>query len=187
MKILKENFFFLENIGILILFRMRPITFVYIQLFPKNYDLKKETKKFQPQILLKFINQSFFQKNRSRTIKNRLLHWILKRISQFYSRNLGHTKLIFSFFIDYVSVNNKWTVIARKVIIFRKYRYFNSLSNATYPILTHRAVLEKLPFEKKVTKILTLNVTEIYGPIILPKELDRELSKIYLYKEFWSD
>ena len=33
-------------------------------------------------------------------------------------------------------------------------------------------------------KILTLNISEIYGPIILPKELDRILSKIYLYKEF---
>ena len=53
--------------------------------------------------------------------------------------------------------------------------------------LIHGAVLEKLLFEKKVKKILTSNISEIDGQIILPKELDRELSKIYLYKEFWSD
>ena len=63
---------------------------------------------------------------------------------------------------------------------FRKSRYFNSLSNAIHPIQIHRAVLKKLRFEKKVKKILTSNISEIYGPIILPKELDRDLSKIYL-------
>ena len=64
------------------------------------------------------------------------------------------------------------------MIYFRKYKYFHSLLNATYPIQMHRAVLEKIRFEKKDTKILTSNISEIYGPIILPKELDRELSKI---------
>ena len=34
--------------------------------------------------------------------------------------------------------------------------------------------------KKKVKQILTSNISEIYGPIILPKELDRELSKIHL-------
>ena len=53
--------------------------------------------------------------------------------------------------------------------------------------LIHRAVLEKLRFKKKVIKILSSNISEIYGPIILPKELDQELSKIYLHKEFWKD
>ena len=60
----------------------------------------------------------------------------------------------------------------------RKYRYFNSLLNATYPIQIHRAVLEIFRFEKKDKKILTSNNSEIYAPIIFPKELDRELSKI---------
>ena len=50
--------------------------------------------------------------------------------------------------------------------------------------LIYRAVFEKLRFEKKAKKILTSNIFEIYGPIILPKELDREISKTYLYKEF---
>ena len=36
----------------------------------------------------------------------------------------------------------------------------------------------------KVKKNLTSNISEIYGLIILPKELDRELTKIYLYTEF---
>ena len=75
-------------------------------------------------------------------------------------------------------------MIARILIFFRKYKYFNSPSNATHPILIHRAFLEKLGFEKKVNKFLTSNISEIYGPIIFPKELDPELSKIYIYKEF---
>ena len=50
--------------------------------------------------------------------------------------------------------------------------------------LIHRAVLKKLRFEKGSNKILTSNIFEIYGPIILPKELSGELSIIYLYKEF---
>ena len=52
----------------------------------------------------------------------------------------------FSFFRFYVFVNNKRTVIGQ--IFFRKYRYFNSLSNAIHPIQIHRVVLEKLRFEK---------------------------------------
>ena len=39
----------------------------------------------------------------------------------------------------------------------------------------------------KGCKILTSNISGIYGPIILPKEGGRELSKIYLYEEFQSD
>ena len=38
-----------------------------------------------------------------------------------------------------------------------------------------------------VIQILTVNISEIYRPITLPSEIDRELSNIYLYKEFWSD
>ena len=53
--------------------------------------------------------------------------------------------------------------------ILRLHRY------ATHPILIHRAVLEKLRFEKKVKKFLTSNISEIYEPIILPKEHDRDL------------
>ena len=51
--------------------------------------------------------------------------------------------------------------------------------------LTHRAVLEKLRFKKKKSyKNFNLKNTEIYGPIILPKEVDQEPFKIYLHKEF---
>ena len=53
-----------------------------------------------------------------------------------------------------------------------------------HPVQIHKAVLEELRFEKKVKKILTSNICEIYGPIILPKKLDRELYKIYLNKKF---
>ena len=81
-----------------------------------------------------------------------------------------HTSLFFSFFNVYVFINNKRTVIAKKIFFFRKYRYLNSLSNATYPIKIHRAVYKKLRFEKKVTKILTSNISEIYGPIMYSAE-----------------
>ena len=62
----------------------------------------------------------------------------------------------FSFFGIYVFVNNKITVITRKVFFLRKYRHFNSLSNATHPIHIRRAVLEKLQFEKKSEKNFNL-------------------------------
>ena len=41
--------------------------------------------------------------------------------------------------------------------------------------------------KKKVKKILTSNISEIYGSILLPKELTRLVYKIYLKKEFQSD
>ena len=64
------------------------------------------------------------------------------------------------------------------------YGYFYSLLNDTYPVQIHKAVLKKLRFEKEVKKILTLNISEIYGPIILLKELDRELPYISSRKNF---
>ena len=77
--------------------------------------------------------------------------------------------IFFSFFRFYVLVNNKITVIARKLISFRKYRYFNSRSNAIHPIQVHKAVLEKLRFDKKEKKILTSNISEIDESILCPK------------------
>ena len=55
------------------------------------------------------------------------------------------------------------------------------------PILIHRAVLEKLQCENKVKKILTSNISEIYGSILWRKELSRLVYKMYLYKKFESD
>ena len=42
----------------------------------------------------------------------------------------------------------------------------------------------KMTIWKKVKEISTSYIFEIDGWIILPTELDRELSKIYLHKEF---
>ena len=67
---------------------------------------------------------------------------------------IRHSKVIFAFFNVYVFLNNKRTVIAKKIFFFRKYRYLNSLSNATHPIQIRRAVFEKLRFEKKSMNIL---------------------------------
>ena len=94
---------------------------------------------------------------------------------------VGHNKLIFfifqclltknityddCMFNVYVFINNKRSVIATKIIFFRKYRYLSSLPNATHPIQIHGAVLNKLRFEKKVKKILTSNISEIHGTIM---------------------
>ena len=67
----------------------------------------------------------------------------------FESRNRWMYETHFIHFQVLHFVNKKRTVIARKLIICRKYRYFNSLLNATNPIQIHKAVLEKLRFEKK--------------------------------------
>ena len=69
----------------------------------------------------------------------------------------------FSFFNVDVFVNNKRTMIAGKIIFFRKYRYLNSLLNATHPIKIHRAVLNKLQFEKKNLKEISKRLSQFYS------------------------
>ena len=60
--------------------------------------------------------------------------------------------------------------------------------NATHPIQIHyTVVVKKLRFGKKVKKMLTSNISEIYGSNLLPKELTRLVYKIYRYKKFHSD
>ena len=44
--VIAKNIFIMENIDILILFRMLPIRFRYIEPFSRNYDLKIRLKKF---------------------------------------------------------------------------------------------------------------------------------------------
>ena len=127
------------------------------------------------------MGQSFCQNNSTGNYQNPPLRGILKRLSQFLLPQwLDIRNSFFSFFNVYVFINNKRTIIARDIFFFRKYRYLNSLSNATHPIQIHRTVLEKLPFEKKLKKTLTSNISEIYGSILLPKELNRLGYKIYL-------
>ena len=59
----------------------------------------------------------FAQRIRTRAIQNLPPQGIMKRLRQFYSRNRSTYKThFFSFFRFYVFVNNKITVIARKVI-----------------------------------------------------------------------
>ena len=99
------------------------------------------------------MDQSFCPKNSIKSYPNLPPQGILKRLRKFYTRNHWiYITHFFSFLRFYVFVNKKKTVVARKVFFYRKYRYFNSLSNATHPIQIHRAVLEKLPFEKKKCK-----------------------------------
>ena len=125
-------------------------------------------KKFLTLNISKIIDQSFCQRTQPKTTypksTSRRSFKAIKSI--FTTALVRHTKLIFSFFNVYFIINNKRTMIARKIIL-RKCRYLNSLSNAAHPIQIHRAVLEKLRFEKEVKKILTSNISEIYWLIVL--------------------
>ena len=56
--------------------------------------------------------------------------------------------------------------------IYIIYKLSINLLNPTHSIQIHHTVVKKLRFEKKVKKMLTSNISEIYGPIILPKEFD---------------
>ena len=85
-----------------------------------------------------------------------------------------------------IHIHNIYMGTSTVLLTFENYFFYvlNICILILFRIQIHRAVFEKLRFEKKHKKILTLNISEIYGPIILPKELDRELSKIYIDKEF---
>ena len=53
-------------------------------------------------------------------------------------------------------------MIARQFFLFRKYRYFNSLSDATHPIRIHTAVLEKLSIPNQFYKVWLKTLLEIW-------------------------
>ena len=83
-----------------------------------------------------------------------------------------------------------WLCKKRKFSISNILTHVLSISHTKLSMnleLIHRPFLENITIWKKVKKIWTLNISEIYGQIILPKEIHQKLSKIYLYKEFWSD
>ena len=96
--IARKLIFFLENIGILILFRMLHIRFRYIEklrfekklkklTISRNYDLKKRLKKFNLKYLSNLWTNHFAQRTRPRAIKNLPPQGILKRLRKFYSLN----------------------------------------------------------------------------------------------------
>ena len=171
--VIAKQFFFLENINILILFQMLPIPFRYIEPFSKNtliIHTKKPRKILTSIISLKFMNQS--KGTRPRTMSNLPLQWILKRIKQFYSLNGWNIRNI-SFFIFhfYVFVNNKRTVIARKLI------FLENIDN----LILFRMVCIPFRYIKPFSrnKPLTSNISEIHGSILLTKELTRLVYNIY--------
>ena len=128
------------------------IPFEYIEHYSKNYDLKR-LKIFWPQISLKFMDQSFCPHNSTEDYPKSTSTRNFEAIKSIFTpAMIRHSKLIFAFFNVYVFLNNKRTVIAKKIILFRKYRYLNSLSHATHPIQIRRAVFENLRFEKKRLK-----------------------------------
>ena len=108
---------------------------IHQAVFEKLWFEKISLKNFNLKYLQNSWTNHFSQRTRPRTIQNLPPQGILKRLRQFYSRNRWTYKThFFSFFRFYVFVNNEITVIARKVIFVRKYRYFNSLSNEIHPI-----------------------------------------------------
>ena len=129
---------------------------------------------------LKLWTNHFAFRTRPRAIQHLPLQRISKRLSQLYSRHRWTYKTHFySFFNVYVFVNYKRTAIARTfflenigiLILFQmlpiRFRYIYLFSR-------------NYDLKDRLQKILTSNISEIYGPIILPKKLDRELCKIYL-------
>ena len=90
--------FFLENIGIWILFRRPPTSFRYIEPFSRNYDFRKGKKNFNLKYLWNSWANHFAQRTRPINIKNLPLQTIWKRLSEFYSRNRWTYKTNFSFF-----------------------------------------------------------------------------------------
>ena len=118
-----------------------------------------------------------------RAIQNLSPQGIVKKFRQFYSRNRWTYKIrFFSFFKFYVFVINKITVTAFLnigiLIPFRmqpiRIRYIEPFSR-------------NYNLKKKVKKILTSNISEIYGSILWRKKLSRLVYKIYPYKKFKSD
>ena len=127
-------------------------------LLPKSLDVQNSifsfinvTKNILTSNIWNLWTNHFPQWTRQKNIQNPPLRWILKPLSQFlFPQWLDIPNLFISFFNVYVFINNKRTVIARIIIFLRKYRYLNSLSNATHLIQIHTAIFEKLWFEKMV-------------------------------------
>ena len=129
MKILIHNIYITNKIV------YKPAAF--IELFLRNYDLRKGYKHFHLKYLWNLWTNHSAQRTRPRAIQNLPPQWILKRLRQFYSRNRWMYKTDFIHFSGFTFFNKKWTVIARKLIFFRKCRYFNGLSNTADPIQIH--------------------------------------------------
>ena len=91
-----------------------------------------------------------------------------------------YTKLIFfSFFNFYVFVNNKRTVIARKLFFLENIGNLILFWMLYIPFRYIEPFSRNYDLKKKVKKNLTSNISEIYGSILLPKELTRLVYKIY--------
>ena len=78
-----------------------------VEPFSRNYDFKKRLKKFEPQISLKFMDQSCSPMNSTADIKNLPHRGISKRLSQFYSRNHRTYKTHFFHFFIFFSKNRQ--------------------------------------------------------------------------------
>ena len=112
----------------------------------------------------------------------------MKRLRQFYSRNGWMYKSHLIHFSDFTFlVNNVRTVIARKLFVLENIGLFIPFRMLPIRFRYIEPFWWYYDLKKKVKKTLTSNIYEIYRTIILPKEVDHELTKIYLHKEFWRD
>ena len=83
---------------------MLPIRFRYIEPFSRDYDFKKN---FNLKYRWNLWTNHFAQRTRPRTIQNLPLQGILKRLSQFYSRNRWSYKTHFFHFSIFFSKTNQ--------------------------------------------------------------------------------
>ena len=90
------------------------------------------------------------------------------------------------FWISNISKSNRTILMNIHIHMYHKHIYITN--KIVYkPAADSSSRSREITIKKKVIKILTSNISEIYGLIILTKELDHELSKIYHHKEFWRD
>ena len=98
-----------------------------------------------------------------------LAHGFLKlNCKKWYSISFGNT------------MTSEFTYSLCNFFFFRKYRYFNSLSNAIHPIQIHISVLEKLRFEYKVKKILTSNIWNLWTNHFVQRTRSRTMQNLPL-------
>ena len=124
---------FLENIFILILFRMLPIRFRYIEPFSRNYDLKKGYKNFILKYLWNLWTNHFAQGTRPRTIQNLPRQGILKRLSKFYFRNRWTCKTNFIHFSFFFSKTNQQNELKFLQIIAIYILHYHDFSRKNWP------------------------------------------------------
>ena len=112
---------------------MQYIRFRYIELFSKNYDLKKRYKNFNLKYRRNLWTDHVAQRTQPRSIQNLPLGQISKRLSQFYSRNRSTYKTHFFHFSNFFSKNNQQNGLKFSQIIAIYILHYRDFSPQNWP------------------------------------------------------